>query len=145
VIFTEISYTGIFKGLRDNFGQGGALFLYHMGRTVGENVFLNHQKIAKSHSYKKIAKVAETMAFIMGWGRVSIYINKKKKKARVIIFDNFECELFRGSYKPQSYFMKGVISGWFSKLFESEVIVNETKCIAMGDDYCEFKVLPVER
>ncbi|RLE55158.1 MAG: hypothetical protein DRJ30_04180 [Candidatus Methanomethylicota archaeon] len=37
--------------------------------------------------------------------------------------------------------MRGELAGWFSQLFKRSDC-NQTKCIAMGDPYCQFKVKP---
>jgi len=54
------------------------------------------------------------------------------------LYDSFECEAFRCSDRPASQFIRGHISGLISALLNSNIRVIETKCIAKGDDFCEF-------
>ena len=61
-------------------------------------------------------------------------------KGKVIVYDSFECELFRGSDRPRSNLVRGMIAGWATELFKRKVSVKEVKCIAKDDPYCEFVI-----
>jgi len=58
----------------------------------------------------------------------------------------YNCPECRGikSNKPCCYFLSGFTEGIIRRLFNLSVTVIETKCIATGDDFCEFKVTPEE-
>jgi len=42
------------------------------------------------------------------------------------------------SKEPSGYFFKGVLAGLLTKIENRDVIVEEVKCIAKGDEYCMF-------
>ena len=51
---------------------------------------------------------------------------------------NFECTPFIGTRdRPVSHLIRGALAG-------KEFRVREVKCIAKGDEYCEFIIEPVE-
>jgi len=49
------------------------------------------------------------------------------------------------SEKPYCYFLVGFTKGIVKRLCNLDVEVKETRCIAVGDDFCEFKVTPVKQ
>jgi len=58
----------------------------------------------------------------------------------------YNCPECRGikSNKPCCYFLSGFTEGIIQRLFNLNATVVETKCIAVGDEFCEFKVIPEE-
>jgi predicted hydrocarbon binding protein len=53
--------------------------------------------------------------------------------------NNFECE-GQQSDKPNSQFIRGHIAGLFSNMLNEDLDCRETKCMALGDPYCEFVI-----
>ena len=58
----------------------------------------------------------------------------------------YNCPECRGikSNRPCCYFLSGFTEGIIRRLFNLSVTVVETRCIATGDIFCEFKVIPEE-
>ncbi|MGB9718225.1 MAG: V4R domain-containing protein [Thermoproteota archaeon] len=69
-----------------------------------------------------------------------VNFNVEKGEAEVRIYQSFECETGKGSETPYGHFIRGVLAGFFSNIFEKDVKAVETKCIARGDPYCEHMV-----
>ena len=58
---------------------------------------------------------------------------------------NFECAPFKGKRdRPTSHLIRGALAGVFKEAYGREFKVREVKCIAKGDEYCEFVIEPVE-
>ncbi|BDZ67201.1 V4R domain-containing protein [Methanobacterium ferruginis] len=55
-------------------------------------------------------------------------------------YDCFECEDLPQVGKPACAFDSGVLEAFFSKYYQEQVEVEEVKCYAQGDDYCQFLV-----
>jgi len=53
------------------------------------------------------------------------------------ISDSIECTMSKPSKEP-SYFFKGVLAGLLSNIENKDVVVEEVKCIAKGDECCLF-------
>ncbi len=63
--------------------------------------------------------------------------------ARIEIQSNFECSSYgTKSETPQSQFVRGCLSGYWSAFFQKRINVEETRCIAKGDGACEFLLTP---
>lgn len=75
-----------------------------------------------------------------GWGKIEIIdINHKEKRAIISIENSpFASALRWKTNKPVDHFMRGLLAGFFSKLFSLEVDCVETKCSAMNHKFCEF-------
>lgn len=61
------------------------------------------------------------------------------------IYDNFECKNMVDIKRSNCAIGAGIFSSILSIHFESEVQVDEVKCIARGDDHCLFKIEKVEK
>ncbi|RLE78705.1 MAG: hypothetical protein DRJ51_03015 [Thermoprotei archaeon] len=52
------------------------------------------------------------------------------RRAQVRIRDSFKCEPFKGGREPLSNFIRGILTGFHSRLFNRVVGAVETRCIA---------------
>jgi len=138
-IFRRSVYGALFEGVRRQFGSAGEAFLYYQGFGIGFKIFDEYAKLAGSMDAEKIAKVARAVNMTLGWGIIELVdIDVESKTAIARIYQSFECELGKGSDKPYSQFYRGATAGLFTRFFGKEVEVEEVKCIAKGDPYCEF-------
>ena len=137
IIFCRGVYEALLKGMREKFGSAGEAILYYEGFQIGYETCKN---------YVSIEHLIEDIKFlhrIMGWATIQeMRIDLEKKRAKIRVSRNFECELYRRSNKPYSYFYRGILAGLFSRIFKEEIRARETKCIAKGDPYCEFEIKP---
>ena len=61
------------------------------------------------------------------------------------LYGNFECTPFKGKRdRPMSHLIRGGLAGVFREAYGREFMVREVKCIAKGDEYCEFVIEPME-
>lgn len=51
--------------------------------------------------------------------------------------------MFEKSPEPIDYYLLGITRKVYESYFGKEVEVKETKCIACGDPYCEFQIIPL--
>lgn len=141
VVFRKSVYEAIFKGVRERFGTAGEAMLYYQGFSIGTEIFNHYVKIAKSDKIEDMIEAAKAINITLGWGVIDdVSIDQKKGCAKLRIYHSFECELCKAKEKPQSQFYRGAIAGIFTQFFRKDVEVKETKCIAMGDPYCEFEI-----
>jgi len=141
VVFRRRTYEALFNGVKEKFGTAGEAMLYYQGFSIGAEIFDHYAKIAKSNKVEDLVAVAKAINMTMSWGIIDdVNVDQEKGCARLKIYQNFECELGKGKGKPQSQFYRGAIAGVFARFFGKDVEVKETKCIAMGDPYCEFEI-----
>jgi predicted hydrocarbon binding protein len=74
-----------------------------------------------------------------GWGMIKPKIDLTKKEA-VIRIENCATARKSKSNKPICYFVSGFISGVADAILNEVTDCSETKCMAKGDLFCEFKV-----
>lgn len=141
VIFRKSIYKALFNGIRKKFGSAGDAMLYYQGFTIGFEAYDEYIRAAGSEEPEDLIEVAKAVNMTLGWGIIDdVRVDVKRRKARLRIYGSFECELGEGSEKPYSQFYRGAIAGIFARFFGKDVRVDEVKCIAKGDPYCEFIV-----
>jgi len=146
ILFRKPFYEALFSGIRKEFGSAGEVFLYYMGLESGSRVFEDYKDNIGSIDPKVMIETACAFSFNMGWGIFKLLeLNIKKKIIKIRIYDNFECAAGKGAGKPYSHFLRGVAAGLFMHFFKMPGAIEETKCIAQGDSFCEFIAKPAKR
>ena len=141
-IMSKGVYKALIKDIRDEWGSAGEVFLYHIGNKVGEDLVETYSWLFRS---QPLNKAIENLAnFSMNFGFLIPEIVKLDlDRGEVIVraHASFECELGKGVNKSYSQFVRGIIAGIMRKIFKVEnVFVEETRCVAAGDPYCEFEI-----
>lgn len=141
VIFRKPIYQALFNGVRRKFGSAGEAMLYYEGFTIGFETYDEYVKTAGSGNLEDLVDVVKAVNMTLGWGIIDkIKIDSEKRVAQFRVYQNFECELGENNGKPYSQFYRGAVAGLFTRFFGKEAEVQEIKCIAKGDPYCEFIV-----
>jgi predicted hydrocarbon binding protein len=145
IIFRKPLYEAFFSGIRKEFGSAGEVFLYYMGFESGSRAFEDYKNISGSLDFMTLSKIACAFAFNMGWGIFKFQeLNLKKRTLKMRLYDNFKCSSGKGAGKPYSHFLRGVSAGLYLHFFKRAGSVEETKCIAQGDAFCEFLIKPAK-
>jgi predicted hydrocarbon binding protein len=144
VLFSRQVYEGFFREGWRRFGTGFPIMLFLAGFESGRLAYQRHLEVAGG-DVKAAVKVAEAFFQLLGYGRLEILkIDDARREAVYRVYDSFECELFKGEGEIRAGFVRGLIGGWMAARWGVEVAedieVNEVKCIAKGDPYCEFRV-----
>ena len=136
LILPRYIYVSMIKGIHKRFGVGGDLFLFFCGKEIGKRLYDLSLSILENE--KEILKAFKGLFQIYGFGRVvSIVLGEHSGIIR--IKDSFECELFIGEKsQPMSHFVRGIIAGFMQKFTGVLVLVQETRCTVLRDDFCEF-------
>lgn len=128
----------MFNRLFEVFETGASVILYEMGYRAGKAAA---DAILKSGLEGLDAfKAIMALSIARGWC-VPELIEWDEREPRLVIrlWDNFECKPIAGQRnRPNSHLVRGLIAGILEGLTGKKVKVKETKCIAKGDDYCEF-------
>ena len=107
--------------------------LYEAGVKVGETLY---DKI-KDPDINKLAENIKVFWETHNLGKVEI-INLNPLTINVT--DCFECKSLPPIGRPACAFDSGILKAVFSEHFQDELVVNETKCYAMGDNHCSFTI-----
>jgi predicted hydrocarbon binding protein len=130
------------KTVKKVFSTGADTFLYELGYDHGlptwENLFRTF-KVGDSKDLDYALQIYNAV----GWCRPRVLsYDKSRGTARIRLDDNFECEAQRWG-KPASQFVRGHFAGAISALDGRKHMCLETRCVAKGDEFCEFELTPV--
>lgn len=146
LILDESMLRAIFVSFRERLGSGAEAMLYHLGLEVGRIRGRHALQLARRLGIEDVGKRLETVAKALkalGYGVIEfVEVDERAPRIRVRIHSSIECELGRGADRPFSQYIRGLISGLASEVFQREMITEETRCIARGDPHCEFELYP---
>lgn len=89
-------------------------------------------------------KIIETMPKV-GWGYVEIKeFDEKNFKIILTLKNSCIATNYKKSKTSVCHIIAGMGAGLSTMIFNKDMNCKETKCIAKGDAYCEFKISPEE-
>jgi len=128
----------MFKRLGEMFGSGGEAIVFEEGEATGESDARRLVEIFGKDLAQQSIPELSMLYLSLGWGRPELLrFNPKPFSATIRLFDSFECSGQKSS-KANSQFVRGHMTGLINVLFEKHVKCKETKCLALGDECCEF-------
>ena len=146
ILTGETGMKGNVEELRRRLGpSASSSFLYYQGVARGKYVY----ELLRSLGAESPAEYLNLLllhAHQRGRyrGRIVEYSYRGGSRDRIVVRveDNWECMTAKqlGIRGPSSHLERGVIAGVLHEATGRTVRVVETKCIARGDPYCEFKI-----
>ncbi len=142
-IISEALSKGLFRDFKMEFGDAGRVFLYHLGVDVGKSLYEIYRRFVSSEG--EMFELIKALSKASGWGVIVEIRRSILGKYRIRMHNNIECEVCKPSKRPCGDFSRGVFAGLFSKITGKSIVVEEAKCTAMGNPYCEFIVKPLKQ
>jgi len=142
VILRALHFSNILNSLKDKWGSAGEVVLYYIGEMAGYESYEILSKCSKLRGLELI-KFGLILGRSYGWWRdweLSDF-DWNAKQITIRLFDLVECRYVKRE-KQNSQFMRGLLSGFISKVYGLHLMANEVSCIARGDDCCEFRLKP---
>jgi len=103
-------------------------------------------KIVGSFSKRTIGLELLKQVPMRGYGVPELfYFDEKKGIFKLRVKNCYNAIVYRHSEKPVCSLMSGVFTGGGEIIFNRRMECIETKCMAMGDPYCEFEVFEKSR
>lgn len=146
VILSRSAYDTFLRRLREKYGAGYSAMLYHIGLNMGYHAYEDHARLV-GDDIRTLIRTASALFAALGFGVIEV-TKFRMDNAVVRVYDSFECELFKQSNTSSSHFIRGLIAGWLAAAWKTDtenVTCIERKCVAMGDEYCEFHAMKVKR
>jgi len=145
-VLFDVDDIGVMFGWFDeNFGSGAHAILFDMGKQAGKTAA---EKLMNDYGLRGRDVVEAFLALheAAGWFDYEVVKYDEGALEFVIrLYDNFECVPFKGKKdRPVSHLVRGELAGLFSSLFKRDFKVDEVMCLAKGDPYCEFTIMPRE-
>ena len=117
--------------------EGAAVLLYEAGKDAGKTwISRFREEWGLREAENEFIRATEEFYAELGWGKFSIDIEH-----RTISIENSFIARGYGkgeAKKPVCHFLCGYNASLITELINEEVDVEERKCIAKGDRYCEF-------
>ena len=141
IIFPEADMKGLITMIKENLGvEPGNALLYHIGYGIGQKTFEMHIKPLDIISIEGLERVLVFLFRGSRWGDIREY-SVENDKIILKIVNLWECEIQRGAVdRPASHFVRGILAGLFGDFLGKKIDAKETKCIALGDPYCQFEI-----
>jgi len=137
ILLKENSFRELVKGMRDELGTAAEAFLYYTGKKIGEELWRDLDMYTEDIEEK--LEIFKSLFKNNGLGIIEFDVTTEASIARV--YESLECKQGIGSKEPYSHLIRGILGGLFKKIYLHEVKVEEVKCIAIGDEYCEFNII----
>jgi predicted hydrocarbon binding protein len=144
LMVTVDSMMTVFRHMREMLGEKVACVVIHqMGVSSGEAIYRAFEaRFGRQASREELEEFLHLVR-CTGWGWETLTeLHMETSTAKVTFAGSVECLFFSGSSQPQSQFVRGTYSGFFSGLFGKIVEADEVRCVAKGDSICEFLLKP---
>ena len=122
--------------------SGFAAVFYNAGKKSGENYVRYYKEKFGLKSKEELIKALIMGTSAVGWGKVDTHIlDLNTLTGNIKIRQNIEAVLReKKATQPVCHWTRGFISGYLTALTGVDIEILETKCLAKGDEYCEFEV-----
>src|SRR5712692_1928211 len=141
ILIRKEVFANMLKFMVENFGSGGKALAYQLGKSAGEKDgkdLIN--EIGEEGVLENLPELVN-MYTAQGWGIPELIdLSIAPLKATIRLDDCFECKP-RNSIIPASNFIRGHLAGLGKAFFDKDVECIERKCVAKGDEYCEFEAV----
>ena len=128
------------KGVEGDLGSKAGEHLYRGGFTGGRLSFSKY-KTDLGLSDEQAIEFMLKMGAEIGWGRLSlIHYDPDAQALKIAAYGSPFAESYGKSSQGVCHFLRGVIAGMGSSLFNRNCRAIETECAAMGDDRCLFVI-----
>ncbi len=139
VISIDLLVSALLNSIKEEWGSAGEFAIFRIGKSVGKKIHDIIKSIYKVEG-KQLLTIILMMHEISGWAKkIELLEYGEEGCIKIRIYENVEC-LHVNKNAPNCHFMRGVLTGICNRLFNKETEVLETKCLAKGDEYCQFEV-----
>jgi len=133
------SFGSYMKRLIEVLGDVAFPILYNLGRAEAE--YMWERMSREGESKEDVLKFIQETYRASGWGIIEFEeINGKESRAKIAIKQHVVPESLGKSSKPVCHDIRGYLAGIFSRYFGRRISATEVKCMATGDEYCEFEI-----
>lgn len=138
-LLSQPFFAGMLRRGWSEFGTPFAAILYHVSFAGAVE---QCKRLFELYGKENGLKLA--IEYFMAQGHGVLRIDRLTAREMVAkVYDSFECSVQRGAGAPRGAFVRGIVAGiaaahWGAS--PEEIEVDEVKCLAKGDPYCEYVV-----
>jgi len=144
VMFSVDSMIKVFRHMKEMLGDKVAdVMIHQMGISSGEGIYEGFESLfGKANGREEVEEFLHVVR-AAGWGWETLKeFDVETSTTRIELAHNAECSSYGQVSIPQSQFVRGTYSAFFSSLFGKHVDAEEVRCVAKGDSVCEFLLKP---
>jgi len=113
------------------------------------SALLDYDKVSKYYGNSRdvIEHLLNTVNLLGNIRYEIVKYDEINKEAEIRGYNSYLAEIFKNnnlfkSPKASCHSARGRLAAYFSKAWQTEIVCEELRCEALGDDYCEFILLP---
>jgi len=149
LVSTEYFTIGLMKDIIEFAGpDAAAVIMYRGGYNSGKIIFERFESLVNDKDMAM--EMSAASAWYFGWGIASIYTERINDEiiGHARIYDSFEAEEYLNlkdlMHGKKCHFFRGVVAGIMTAYANKPYIATEQKCLADGDEYREFLIMPMK-
>jgi len=139
MLMTKESFQSMLAAMDQMLGSGASVIAFKEGAAQGSRYALGLRSIIRGDIRRFIGELAKLYA-ATGVGIADFVVMDLDNLNFVVrIADSIECQ-GKKTEKHNSQWIRGHLSGAASSALDAQMECKETKCVAVGDPYCEFNL-----
>lgn len=143
MLISQEALQSMITAMGEQFGTGGSLISYQEGVALGSRWVAQLKSTVKGDLRVFITEAVKLYGAV-GIGRAEFVTADFDSLHFVLrMHHNIECEGKKSS-KPNSQWIRGHLVGATVATLNVRLVCTETKCMSMGDTYCEFDLVKQE-
>lgn len=133
---TPKEWISLAESLGKLLGSGAVVILQHAGIGIGRGLAekLWAKDVNRETRCLAIANIFKTK----GWGEVGFRNVDFEKAIGVIVLKDNHFGRYTPEFKSPHMVVTGIIIGFLESVFDKKIDMLEVKCVARGDDHCEY-------
>lgn len=137
ILIRSSTIRDMIKGTENMLGSAATIVWWEIGKHAGKE--FTRGLVRAGTDLTEVPTWLEMFFTQGGWGVIQSKIDFTKKEA-VIRIENCATARKTESKEPVCHFVRGFISGVSDVVLDDLTDCRETKCMAKGDPYCEFRI-----
>jgi predicted hydrocarbon binding protein len=139
MLMTKESFQNMLASMDQMFGSGASVIAFKEGAAQGSRYALGLRSIIRGDIRRFIGELAKLYAATGVGVAEFVAMDLDEPHFVVRIADSIECQ-GKESAKHASQWIRGHLSGAASSALDVQMECRETRCVAVGDPYCEFEL-----
>nr|MDO8080423.1 ATPase domain-containing protein [Candidatus Freyarchaeota archaeon] len=145
IIINEANHeTQIIKSIIEKYGyEKAGKMIYSQGKEISKSLVEALMRHFKPSSLSEAVPTYARFNTLRGYGKFIGELDEKNNTLRVKHLNSTFCDRYTNLKKPTGFWISGVITGLYEIVTGKKCITEEVKCIAKGDEYCEYITKPI--
>ncbi len=147
IVINETNFDGqFFKSVIERYGyEKAGKIIYSQGKARGRAVVEEFMRQFKPASLSEAVPIYTRFNTLRGYGQFIGELDEENNIIRIKQFNPPICSYFKNFKRPTGFGISGAITGLYETLTGQKCVTEEVKCVAKGDEYCEYITKPIDK